>query len=93
MHNPMNAVFADGSLVLSADRADVPSGSPGLVWVLLLSLSSDSARLDAHRGALMELYVDKVLGARERLPPAALDQWAPIAAVLTADDLKVPPVP
>ncbi len=66
------------------------AGSPGLAWVLLTFLASDSARLEGHRGALMELYIDKVLGAKERPSPAALAQWAPLAALLTVDDLKVP---
>ena len=39
----------------------------------------------------MELYIDKVLGAKERPSPATLAQWAPLAALLTVNELKVPP--
>ena len=75
---------------LTADEWTWSAGSPGLAWVLLTYLASDSTRLDARRGAVMELYIDKVLGAKERPSPAALAQWAPLGALLTVDDLKVP---
>ena len=57
--------------------------------MLLTFLASGSARLKANRGGLMEVYIDKVLGAKERPSPAVLAQWASLAALLTVDDLKV----
>ena len=66
----------------------VSTGSPGLAWVLLTYLATDGAQLDAHRSALIELYIDKVLSARERPSAAALAQWAHLAALLTLEDLR-----
>jgi hypothetical protein len=49
--------------------------------------------LEEHRGALLALYVDQVLGAKERPAADSLAGWAPLAAALTHDDLAATLLP
>jgi len=57
------------------------------VRFIISHLAKQPEVLATHRGALLSLYVEHVLGSKERISAAALAGWSSLAAVLTHEDL------
>ena len=62
-------------------------GSPGLAKAVLDFATGDEQVLSAHRGALFGLFIDRVFGSRDPLPPTTLAAYRALAAAVTESEL------
>ena len=61
--------------------------------LVISHLSEQPDALADHCGALLSLYIDHVLGSKERISAAALAGWSQLAASLTHEDLATTLLP